>query len=112
MNVRTKILTGPHAGFERVLKPRQRRLVPKIGRSAGPQFEKNGVSLPDDEEVSTTHAKIDARAGTLYVTDLDSTNGSLLDGVRLNPREAVALPPRSVLRVGRSELELVLEAEE
>lgn len=100
-------MTGPHKGKKAVLKPRQRRLVPKIGRSTGPQFIKNGVSLPMDEEISTTHAKLEARSGSLWITDLESTNGTFMDGAQFEAGVAYALPADCVIKFGQSEIRLV-----
>lgn len=111
-NVHAKVMTGPHAGIDTVLRPRQRRLVPKFGRSTGQQFVKNGISLPDDDEVSTTHAKLEARGGGVWVTDLDSTNGSILDGASMPPGEALPLPLKCILRVGQSDIHLSMEPAE
>jgi hypothetical protein len=110
-DLKIEVLSGPHAGTERVLKPRTRRLVPKIGRSTGSQFVKNGLSLCDDDEVSTTHAKLELQHGWIFLTDLDSTNGTFLDGERLEASRAYRLPAQSVVRVGRSEMRFeVVEA--
>ncbi len=111
-NVRAKVMSGPHAGIDTVLRPRQRRLVPKFGRSTGQQFVKNGISLPEDDEVSTTHAKLEARGGAVWVTDLDSTNGSILDGASMPPGEPLPLPHQCILRVGQSDIHLTMEPAE
>jgi len=74
-----------------------------IGRSAycGIRF--------DDDGVSRTHAKLFVKAGTWHVADLDSGNGSLLDGLRIT--EAV-LPQQSTLQLGLDGPKLWLEAED
>jgi serine/threonine protein kinase len=50
-----------------------------------------GVGLQlDQKTVSRRHAQIDCdRKGNVYITDLDSANGTFLDGVRLAPNERV-----------------------
>jgi eukaryotic-like serine/threonine-protein kinase len=50
-----------------------------------------GVDLQlDQTKVSRRHAQIECdRNGNLYVTDLQSANGTYLDGVRLTPQERV-----------------------
>jgi S1-C subfamily serine protease len=45
---------------------------------------KNDVVL-NDSQVSREHARIERRNGILYITDLNSTNGTILNGRRLQP---------------------------
>jgi hypothetical protein len=45
---------------------------------------KNDVVL-NDSQVSREHARIERRSGILYITDLNSTNGTILNGRRLQP---------------------------
>lgn len=110
LDVRLEALSGPHAGTVFVLQPRGRSSVPKIGRSTGKAFAKQGVSLPGDLEVSTTHAKIEERAGSIFVTDLDSTNGTTLNGEDLEPRRPYELLSGAELRVGATRLQVLLIA--
>jgi hypothetical protein len=58
----------------------------------------NDIVIPD-ERVSRHHGRFSARHGTLVYTDLGSTNGSQVGGVRV--RE-VALGAGDVVRVGRA----------
>jgi hypothetical protein len=50
-----------------------------IGRAAG-----CGVSLPDDTFVSNVHARVYERDGEVFVEDLGSTNGTLVNGAPLD----------------------------
>ena len=63
-----------------------------IGRAPGA-----GLLLPSIE-VSRAHCRIVLADGAVSVTDLNSTNGTFIDGVRL--AGAAPLPPGAVLRVG------------
>jgi serine/threonine protein kinase len=50
--------------------------------------------------ISRRHAQIDCdRHGNLYVTDLQSANGTYLDGVRLTPAERVPWRPAQYLQI-------------
>jgi pSer/pThr/pTyr-binding forkhead associated (FHA) protein len=49
-----------------------------IGRAAGCH-----ISLPDDTFVSNVHARVYERDGDVFVEDLGSTNGTLVNGERL-----------------------------
>jgi pSer/pThr/pTyr-binding forkhead associated (FHA) protein len=50
-----------------------------IGRAAG-----CGVSLPQDTFVSNVHARVFERDGDVFVEDLGSTNGTLVNGTPLS----------------------------
>ena len=52
-----------------------------IGRDAG-----NDISFPD-EAASARHAKLDVEDGEWWIEDLGSTNGTLVNGVRITKRE-------------------------
>ena len=66
--------------------------VVNIGRA-----EYNDLVLPD-ESVSTTHAKLQRREGVWVLVDLESTNGTFVDGERV-VREA-PLAPGATVRFG------------
>ncbi|MEO8633905.1 MAG: FHA domain-containing protein [Gemmatimonadales bacterium] len=66
--------------------------VVNVGRA-----EYNDIVVPDDS-VSSTHAKLQRREGIWVLTDTDSTNGTWVDGERLQG-EAI-LGPGAVVRFG------------
>jgi predicted component of type VI protein secretion system len=62
----------------------------------------NDIALPDDEYVSARHARFEPRRDGVWIQDLGSTNGTYLNGVRLErPRR---LSPGDVVRVGDTDL--------
>jgi pSer/pThr/pTyr-binding forkhead associated (FHA) protein len=64
-------------------------MVPfKIGRGSQ---EKNDLSLDEDTSVSRGHAVITYEGGQFYLADQGSSNGTMLDDVRLAPRTPTAL---------------------
>ncbi|MDQ1533648.1 MAG: hypothetical protein QOF28_1409 [Actinomycetota bacterium] len=69
-----------------------------IGRAAG-----CGVSLPDDTFVSNVHARVYERDGDIFVEDLGSTNGSLVNGAALTT--ATKLRKGDRIQVGQTVLE-------
>ncbi len=50
-----------------------------IGRAAG-----CGISLPDDTYISNVHARVFEQDGDVFVEDLGSTNGTLVNGAPLS----------------------------
>ena len=75
--------------------------------------------IDGDEYISRRHFAICLEAdGTLSITDLDSTNGTTVDGKELEPRVSYPLAPGAEIKVGKTTLtikvpeELVVEGEE
>ncbi len=66
--------------------------IVNVGRA-----EYNDIVLPDDS-VSTVHAKIQRREGIWVLVDLDSTNGTFVDGEKVE-KEA-PLSPGAIVRFG------------
>lgn len=84
------IQNGPLAGREVPI----RLPVVRIGRAAG-----NDVVIPDDS-VSATHARLEFEAGAWRITDLESTNGTYVEGVRLAPEVPTPLAYGASVRFG------------
>ena len=62
----------------------------------------NDIALPQDEFVSARHARFEPRRDGVWLQDLGSTNGTYLNGVRLEkPRR---LSSGDVVRVGDTDL--------
>jgi hypothetical protein len=73
---RAVLRLAPRDGVERVIEVDGRPLT--LGRSPD-----NGLVL-DDPRVSRHHARLQARRGTLVISDLGSTNGSRVNGIRVD----------------------------
>jgi len=69
-----------------------------IGRSAG-----NTIALADDR-VSRQHARLQARGGVLVLVDLDSTNGTRVNGTRITE---VAVGAGDVVEIGDAQITIV-----
>lgn len=54
-----------------------------------------------DNTISRIHAKITKQEEGIYVTDLNSTNGTFKNGVRLDPHESVLIEEGDEIRFGR-----------
>ncbi len=62
----------------------------------------NDISIRSDEYASARHARFEPRQDGVWVQDLGSTNGTYLNGARLDrPRR---LSPGDVVRVGETDL--------
>ncbi|HLX31254.1 MAG TPA: FHA domain-containing protein [Gaiellaceae bacterium] len=105
------------AGLGRALRPRRPvRLVVQRSPSleAGSEFPvdsapvtigrggQNDLVLDGDEFASARHARIEARGDGVWVQDLESTNGTFVNGARVVGAER--LKPGDVLRVGETDL--------
>jgi hypothetical protein len=90
------VLAGPRRGSELPL--HRPRVV--IGRSMGADL------VFGDETVSREHAAIAFRDGNFVVEDLRSSNGTLLNGERVEER---ALQHGDRLRLGNLELQVIVE---
>jgi transcriptional regulator with PAS, ATPase and Fis domain len=67
----------------------------EIGRVAG-----EGVFVVEDDRVSRRHTRVALRGDSVRVTDLDSRNGTFVDGKRVRDETFVKLP--RLLRVGKT----------
>jgi ABC transport system ATP-binding/permease protein len=77
--------------------------IKTIGRATGADF------IVDAALVSRVHCRITAMAnGDLEVRDLESTNGTFVNGNRI---EAVTLAPGDKIQVGRVELVALRDAD-
>ena len=63
------------------------------------------IAFPDDDQISRHHAAVTFSNGEFSIEDLDSTNGTFLDGKRIK-REP--LTPNAEVRVGRRTFKLLL----
>jgi pSer/pThr/pTyr-binding forkhead associated (FHA) protein len=84
------VQAGTHAGEEIPI----RSPVARIGKGS-----QNEIVIPDDS-VSTIHAQLEFGEGGWRLTDLGSTNGTYVEGVRLAPDVPTPLPYTSVVRFG------------
>ena len=86
------VTTGPEAG---------RRVELDLEVAIGRQ---EGDLVVEDPEVSRRHAVLRRSGGSVVVEDLDSTNGTFVNGERI--RTPMTLGPGDQVRVGRTTLEI------
>lgn len=91
---------GPLASFGVTAGPRYGEQIPvsspviTIGRAAGCEL------VIDDDSVSAKHARLEFDLGAWRITDLESTNGTAVEGVRLAPNVPTPLPYGATVRFG------------
>lgn len=68
-----------------------------IGRA-----DDNDLALPKDEFASSHHARIESQRDGVWVLDLDSTNGTFVNGKRLDGRRP--LKEGDLVKIGDTEL--------
>ena len=69
----------------------------------GKERAKVSYCVMDNTSVSRTHATIHQRGGTAYIMDMRATNGTFVNGVRLNPGQEVALKNGDVILLADEE---------
>lgn len=89
------VVAGPRTGEDLPV------LAPLVTIGQGPQ---NDIVL-DDDSVSRTHARLEFELGSWMLTDLESTNGTEVEGVRLAPGVPTPLAYESTVRLGGVRLE-------
>lgn len=89
------VMAGPRRGDE-IPVP-----APVVSIGQGPQ---NDIVLTDDS-VSRTHARLEYRMGSWMLTDLESTNGTAVEGVRLAPGVPTPLAYAATVRFGGVQLQ-------
>ena len=92
--VKLKVLTGPHANtlsFRYKLSAKKKSVI--IGRD--PDLDVDGLQevllLDRDDDASSEHGLITLKGGVFWYEDLDSTNGSKVDGKAAAPGVPVKL---------------------
>src|SRR5262249_12380058 len=85
------------------LEPNRRYVIGRQGASIG-RVAPADIVIPDSE-VSRTHCRLTLDGEAMTVTDLNSTNGTFVDGARMS--EPMALPVGATLRAGRQLLKHV-----
>lgn len=66
----------------------------------GKEQAKVNYCVSNNTNVSRTHVRLTSRGGVTYVTDLGSTNGTTLNGVRLIPNKETALSVGDKITLG------------
>lgn len=89
------LMAGPRYGEELAVPSP----IVTVGRAAGCDV------VVDDDSVSAQHAKLEYDLGAWRITDLQSINGTAVEGVRLAPGVPTPLPYGATLRLGGVQLQ-------
>ncbi len=71
-----------------------------IGRVSG------DILFPDDAKVSNQHCRVLMTPKGLAIHDFESSNGTFVDGIRLDPKKVYVFKPGSVVSLGSQQLKL------
>lgn len=82
-----------------------------LGRSGGGQAIVPDVDLDaygaQDQGISRLHAEIRLDQEGVHVVDLDSVNGTLINGKRIEPQQPRRLRHKDIIQLGRLRLQLI-----
>jgi predicted component of type VI protein secretion system len=71
-----------------------------VGRNSG-----NDIVIKHDS-ISRQHCRIEAQKGVFYITDLGSSNGTFIDGQKIEPQKRMAFLSSQQLTLGKLECEI------
>lgn len=98
-----------NSGMQRVAMASDKTLI--IGRqSNGGNAYRIDFDLTDYEgstSVSRRHARLELRLGTLYLTDLNSTNGTFISGKPLRPGVPTVVKENDTIKIGQITMTIV-----
>lgn len=82
-----------------------------LGRSAGGQAIVPDVDLDtygaQDQGISRLHAEIQLDESGVHVVDLDSVNGTLINGRRIEPQQPHELRNKDIIQLGQMQLQVI-----
>lgn len=109
----TEIYADNMASFERelTLSWKENGKTKKYSVSSYPVIIGKKASEVDccisEQSVSRIHAKLEKQNGKLYLKDMSSTNGTLVDGQRIDASSVVEIQKESEIQVGNVQIRLI-----
>lgn len=97
MKVILQIINSPDDGKEFPLSKKENY----IGRVSG-----NEIIIPNDNQISRRHSKIELKNQEVWLEDMDSRNGTFVNNERLE--EPYLLSPQEIFRVGKTYLQVII----
>lgn len=86
----------------------EERYPMRLGENRIGRKPENDVVI-SDPYVSSSHGILEIGDRTAYYTDVGSTNGSFLNGARLEPQQKTTLQPGDVLKIGQKDFTIEWE---
>jgi pSer/pThr/pTyr-binding forkhead associated (FHA) protein len=62
------------------------------------------------ESISRNHCRVEIVKGAFYITDLDSSNGTFIEGRKLDPHKRMPFDSKSNITIGKLDCEFSFEA--
>jgi pSer/pThr/pTyr-binding forkhead associated (FHA) protein len=91
-------------GFFRISEPDKKQSIIRIHEVATIGRDADNDIVLNDQTVSRCHALVEARLGSVMLTDLDSTNGTLVNDTPVPADEPIRLRHGDRIKIGLSEL--------
>lgn len=87
-----------------------------LGRFNSSKQRSNHIDLSPfgaaDRGVSRIHSQLHMDDGKLYISDMDSTNGTFVDGIRLQPHYPTQLRQGSEVMLGKLHIQIMYRAQD
>lgn len=71
----------------------------------GRERKSTNYCISDNSSVSRTHARLSVRGGVTYLTDMNTANGTFVNGVKVMPRQEIALKSGDKITLADEDLE-------
>lgn len=82
-------------------------LIKKPEFIIGKEKRRADYCVADNSSVSRAHAKLNFRAGRVYITDLGSTNCTYVNGVKISPYQRVLLSKGDRIKISNEEFDFL-----
>lgn len=104
----TTVLNNQLTGFTMIRKRNNEKInINKPEFLIGKERRRVDYCISDNNSVSRTHAKIKVRAGRCYISDLNSTNCTYVNGSKLSPNQEIILSKGDQIKISDEEFEFL-----
>lgn len=104
----TTVLNNQLTGFTIIRKRNNEKInINKPEFLIGKERRRVDYCISDNNSVSRTHAKIKVRAGRCYISDLNSTNCTYVNGSKLSPNQEIILSKGDQIKISDEEFEFL-----